>query len=513
MLVYDESIPKINRIAETKYGKLRGAWGDTPTYTVFRGVPYAKPPVGNLRWREPLEPDAWEGVRDALEFSGRSVQPDDTDENSLYRKEFYANVVQNSEDCLYLNIWTPKVEPGANYPVMFWVHGGGLHGGMGFEPQFDGEGFCRNGVILVTINYRLGLMGFYANSQLSAESEHHVSGNYGYFDQIAALRWVKENIYCFGGDPDNITVFGQSAGAGSVMNLVTSPLSKHLMSKAIIQSGVSVFKFGADRGLAMGYFEIPTLEKLEAMGDEFMCSLGCETIDEMRKIPAVELMTVPGMGFGGKYTFAPCIDGYMAQESVPEAMGKGKSANIPYLIGYNSDESSPDVRIKTVEDFEKAARRTFGDSADEFLKFADVKNEEDVRRIVFEMDGYNAGGKMFGVDQTRDDRKDVYLYYFSRQLPGSNHGAFHSSEQWYMFNSLRRCWRPMTGVDYDLAATMNKYWANFAKYGNPNGEGLLEWKCFSSDYPCEMQLDLTCGLRPVEITPVQKYLIEYVKNR
>ena len=507
MFIIGNDIEKVNRVVKTNYGYVRGAWGNDQTITVFRGIPYAAPPVGDLRWRPPRKPEAWEGIRDALEFSARSWQPDMADPNDLYAKEFYQSKVINSEDCLYLNIWTPCAQPGKNYPVMFWIHGGGLHGGYGFEPEFDGEALCRQGVILVTINYRLGILGFYANSQLAQENEQQVSGNYGYLDQIAALKWVRENIYNFGGDPENITVFGQSAGAGSTMALMTSPLTGGDIAKAILQSGVFLFSFGGT------LLPVGEMESMQKLGDKYMAAAGCKNIDELRQMSFEDLMKVPGIGFGGKFQFAPCVDGYVLPRIPAEAVLRGEYKNIPYLVGNNLNEGLGRAVINDMATFEKTARETFGKDADEFLRVCNAKNSQDIENALTSMDTFYVGSRAFAHLQISQKRQPAYVYSFHRQLPGSDDGAFHSSELWYVFGTLYRCWRPMTGADYELSAKMTAYWANFAKTGNPNGEGLPVWDAYTQEKPRDMVFDTQTGMRNVEEDACQEFVIEWLLNQ
>lgn len=507
MFVIGNDIEKVNRIVETKYGALRGAWGNDQTITVFRGVPYAAAPVGELRWREPQEPEAWEGVRDAIEFSARAWQPDIDAPNELYAKEFYQSKVVNSEDCLYLNIWTPCAKPGKNFPVLFWIHGGGLHGGYGFEPEFDGESFCKKGVILVTINYRLGILGFYGNSQLTKESEHHVCGNYGYLDQIAALKWVRENIYNFGGDPKNITVFGQSAGGGSTMALMTSPLTEGDMAKAIVQSGMLLFNYGG---------EIPatvSMKELEQMGNEFMELAGCKDIHELRQLSPKELMTMLGTGMGSKFRFGPCVDGYVLPQDPKEAVLSGNYKDIPYLVGNNLNEGGRHSMEKEAAAFEKTARDIFGEKADDFLKLCNPIGPASMGQALDALDSLYVGPRIFVHTQLKEGRKSAYLYSFHRQLPGSNDGAFHSSELWYVFGSLYRCWRPMEGADYDLSNLMSSYWANFARTGDPNGEGLPIWEPYTSRQPQNMVFDVESRMETVGLDPYQQFVISWLLGR
>ncbi len=505
MFVITNDFKPINRIVQTKYGYVRGAWGNDQTITVFRGIPYAAAPVGSLRWKAPQPPKAWEGVRDALEFGPRAWQPDRDDPEDLYKKEFYGNRVMNSEDCLYLNIWTPCAEPGNKFPVMLWIHGGALHGGYGFEPPFDGEAFCKKGVILVTFNYRLGILGFFASSQLSSESEQHVSGNYGYMDQMAALKWVKENIQGFGGDPDNITVFGQSAGAGSVMALVTSPLVQGDISKAIFQSGLFLYSFGQSM-LPMG-----TLDQMEILGDDYITAAGCRDIDELRKLSFEQLMDVPGIGFGGRFAFAPCVDGYMFTEKPAEAILAGHYPDIPYMVGNNLNEGDVGrVEIKGLEAFRKTAESCFKDQAEDFMLMSNVKTQEDINKAVADMNMFYLSTRLFANVQLKNNRKPAYIYSFNRQLPGSEDGAFHSAELWYVFGTLSRCWRPMTGGDYELSEKMVSYWTNFAKAGDPNGDGLPIWDAYTKAQPREMIFDILRGQQKCCLNKYQEFIMNYI---
>ena len=255
-------------------GRLQGVPGNVPAYTVFKGVPYAKPPVGPLRWKAPQPAEDWTGIRLADRFSCIAYQGAHTPEFP-YTKEFYPVEEPMSEDCLYLNVWTPAQSADERLPVLFWVHGGAYTGGYGFEMEFDGEGFCKRGCILVTINYRLGVLGFLAHPELSAESERGVSGNYGTLDQICALHWVRRNIAAFGGDPDNITVFGQSAGAKSVLTLITSPLSRGDIAKAIPMSGGGIGCFAID--------DTP-LAKAEKTGLALQELAGAQSLEELRRM-------------------------------------------------------------------------------------------------------------------------------------------------------------------------------------------------------------------------------------
>lgn len=428
---------------ETKKGILEGIQKDG--YSLFLGVPYAKPPVGELRWRVPVELDAWEGSYRADKFPNRSMQEINRPAG-FYDKEFYdlpQYQTAVSEDSLYLNIWTPANSSADKLPVAFWIHGGAFMGGFGHEKEFDGEAYCKRGVILVSINYRLGPLGFLAHPWLSKENEAEgnpaVSGNYGILDQIAALKWVYENIEVFGGDPENITIFGQSAGCMSVQTLVSSPLTRGMISKAILQSGL---------GLSYDH----TLEAAEQEGLEFATNAGVQSLEEMRALSYEQIIAAAGpiitKGFPtGKLAYTPVIDGVLLENGYNNLVEQGEIHDIPYLVGSTLN----DIMVEP----ERLAQ---GD-----------------RGRVY------AGCKHWSEALVNNGCKPAWLYYFARQLPGDDAGAFHSSELWYMFGTCDRCWRPLTEGDRQLSEQMVDYWTNFMKTGDPNGADLPFWMPYQED--------------------------------
>ena len=463
----------MDRVISTEGGLVRGVPGNTPQYTVFKGIPYAAPPVGELRWKEPQSVEPWEGIRDASKFSKIAPQRRQP-AGTLYDREFFQYQEPMSEDCLYLNIWTPAVAGDEKLPVLFWVHGGALMGGYGFEPEFDGEAFCREGVILVTINYRLGVFGFFTHPELSKESVHHVSGNYGHLDQVAALKWVKRNIANFGGDPENITIFGQSAGSASVQDLLVSPLSQEDIAGIIIMSSASVAKSGFGR-------MSQKLADSEKMGEQYMQELGCSSIDEMRKLPFHVLDAALGAWFPPKYHFSTVIDGYFLTESPGEAYAKGNFPNIPLMVGNTMGEGGAHDIMPTVEQWETRQREILGKYGEEYLKLAKVETVEDMIRAAKKTHSGMVGDRVLCDLVLKAGHTPAYLYNFDHDLPGNEDGSFHSSELWYVFGTIQRCWRPMTGVDYDLSKAMGKYWASFAKRKDPNTEGLPPWKPYTTE--------------------------------
>ena len=430
-------------VVETKYGKLKGVFKQN--YTVFRGIPYAKPPIGDLRWRKPPPPETWGGVREAVAFSPTAMQRDQTP-GSFYNIEFFSDedyLPAMSEDCLYLNIWTPARSASEKLPVAFWIHGGAFLAGFGSEMEFDGKAFCDRGVILVTINYRLGALGFLAHKWLLEESEASdegaFCGNYGLYDQLAALRWVKENIASFGGDPNRVTIFGQSAGAMSVQSLVSTKLSKGLINGAILQSGG-----GYKREIARDI----SLESALNDGDALAKGCGAESLAQLRAVPATTIISVTekladeyaekGLGL----RFSPCIDGHMMTKPIDSALEDGDHPDIPYMLG--------------------SCLNDFGMTGDALAR--GEKNRM-----------YNCCVE-WALLSERLNRKSNYIYYFTRILQGDDAGAFHSSELWYVFGTLARSWRPKSHEDYLLSCRITDYWCNFVKTGNPNGDDNAEWK-------------------------------------
>ena len=424
-------------------GKVQGVVTETPRVVVYRGIPYAAPPVGELRWKEPQPVPSWQGVKVADTFGAPCFQPSHNvnNPNDFYAKEFFwMGDPEFSEDCLYLNVWTPASgKTGEKLPVAMWIHGGAYHAGWGHEIEMDGEAWAKRGVILVTINYRLGYFGFFTHPLLSAESPNGVSGNYGLFDQLAALKWIQKNIAQFGGDPGNVTVLGQSAGAGSVQALVASPLSGGLIHKAIIQSG------GGLRSVGTPVQGRTDLDMAEKNGKAMMDLAGKKSLQEMRAMTYKEIVELAEKASANQITVrkSPVIDQYFSVASFSDAVRSGQVADIPYMIGSTAKDSN---RGTEIEDF-----CLFREQSGKYPAFA---------------------------------------YYFQRALPGDDAGAFHSAELWYMFNTLSRSWRPFLPEDYVLSEQMMDYWTRFAKTGNPSGEGLPEWKAFTQSHPVKRILDI-----------------------
>ncbi len=437
----------------TKYGEIQGVCEDG--CIVFKGVPYAKPPVGDLRWRAPQKPEPWDGVYMADTWPDRCVQSsgENRDGPSIYDKEFHSYNEPDtpvSEDSLYLNIWVPEGHEGEKLPVAMFIHGGAFTGGTGHEVEFRSSAYAGRGVILVTVNYRLGILGFLAHPWLS-EEDAAACGNYGILDQIAALDWLGENIAAFGGDPDNITVFGQSAGCMSVQTLLSVEPARGRFARAILQSGA---------GYPVIIQPDLPLELACECGEKAAQSAGASSLEELRSVPAETLLGIQEritaamfMDWGGMI-FAPVRNGALRSRTYDEIAAAGETFDVPTMIGSTGN----DITLTP----EEAAS---GDSR--FQRYCVAW------ALLMEQVGHAPS----------------YVYHFIRELPGDDAGAFHASELWYMLGTYERCWRPMTEADAELSARMVAYWTNFMKNGDPNGEGLPPWPPCTARDPFEMQLD------------------------
>ena len=434
---------------QTKYGLIEGVQENG--YTVFKGVPYAKPPVGALRFMPPEEPEAWSGTRKADTFPCRCTQYAPGECNP-FLKEFYSDpefLPDFSEDCLYLNIWAPDealADPaGSRCPVAFWIHGGGFGGGYSSEIEFDGAAYAKAGIILVTINYRVNIFGFLTHPWLDAENERGISGNYGILDQIAALRFVHENIAAFGGDPDNITIFGQSAGCMSCQVLLSSPLTKGLIAKAILQSGVACEE---------DFLLTPTHAEEEEFGMKMVEYTGAASLDELRSLPAEKLLEAYGrfngemMAAGKGLVVVPNVDGYVLEETVKDCWKNGHLPVIPYIAGCTGNDLGTTPEDLAADDPGMLLR--------ECKAFARRTNEAP-----------GAPGS--------------YVYAFMHKLPGDDWGAFHTCETWYMFGTLGRCWRPMQDEDHAISERMLANWFCFMKTGRPDASGA--WRKYTEEDP------------------------------
>jgi len=425
---------------------------------VFKGIPFAQPPVGGLRWRAPQAPSHWEGVRKADEFGAICMQA----------AGGRGPAPKMSEDCLYLNVWTAAKGPGDRRPVMVWLHPGGYTSGSGSSPAYDGEALAKKGVVLVTINYRLGIFGFFSHPELTRESDRHASGNYAFMDQVAALQWVQKNIAAFGGDPKRVTVFGDSAGAASLSNLMGSPQAKGLFQRAIAESGA---------WLGLSVNRMRTLAEAEQTGVKTADALGAHSLADLRAKSADEVLKA---GRGG----GPVIDGWFLPEDVGTIFAEGRQNDVPILVGSNKDEGTFFIQPGGAERFIEQSRRRFGDLADTFFKLYPAGSDEEANASQLAAFRDELGWVMrnWARLQTKTGKSKAYLYYFTHEPPvadgsprgGRGSGATHGAEAQYVFENLLGN-RPWTDLDHQLADTISSYWVNFATSGDPNGKSLPRW--------------------------------------
>ncbi|MCX6626211.1 MAG: carboxylesterase family protein [Candidatus Solibacter sp.] len=461
----------------TANGVLEGVVSADGKVRTFKGIPYAAPPVGALRWKAPQPAPAWTGVRKASEYGARCMQA-----------PIYSDMIFHdsgpSEDCLYLNLWMPAAPVQPKLPVMVWIYGGGFAAGATSEPRQDGGNLSKKGVLVVSMNYRLGIFGFFSHPALAKESGHNAAGNYGLLDQMAALQWVKDNIAVFSGDPDNVTIFGESAGSFSVSALMASPLAQGLFRRAIGESGA----FFGDTLRAQ------TRAETEKANVEFVKSaLGTDDLEALRAKPAAEVLQAASKPAGLR--FVPNIDGYFLPESVEAVFAAGKQSHVPLLAGWNADEGSYRMIFgntePTAENFLASARKLYGANAEGILKVYPAGTAAQTKRSAQDL----AGDRFIGYStwkwmeqHLKTGKAPVFRYRFEQTLPlladagpGAEATAPHASEIEFVFqvlSSKKLPWRP---EDRRVSELMGSYWSNFAKTGDPNGEGLPRWPAYSQD--------------------------------
>jgi para-nitrobenzyl esterase len=471
---------------QVEEGTLSGTFGNDSSIRVYKGIPFAAPPVGDFRWQPPRPLESWKGVRSADRFAPACAQ--EPIGSLLPWTEEYMHQGETSEDCLYLNIWTGAKSENERLPVMVYIYGGAFTQGSNAVSIYNGESLAKKGVVLVIPNYRVGPLGFLAHSELTKESDHSTSGNYGLLDQTSALWWVHKNISAFGGNPDNVTLFGQSAGARSVAMLMQSPLAEGLFSRAIIQSGPGLFSANAP-GTGT------SLEEAERAGMEFAKAKGVSSLSELRAMPPEALLEVPqGTRFGPirDNWFLPA--NYQAEKQVP--VMNGITADDMGVVA--SMESPPESTVST---YEKDARQRYGEMADAFLSLYPATSDSSIPALRRNSgrDRARVSLYLWATEQIKTSNP-VYTYYFDRAIPWPEHqefGAFHSGELPYMFNNLHLLDRPWETIDHTIADQMSSYWTNFAKSGDPNGPDLPRWKPFSESEAVTMQLGTRMGPLPV----------------
>ncbi|MFG2427446.1 carboxylesterase/lipase family protein [Streptomyces sp. NPDC048590] len=505
--------------AHTEAGSVEGVHCRDRSIALFRGIPYAAPPVGELRWKPPQPPVAWDGVRPADRFGPMCPQVPTAGTGVD---------MPMSEDCLSLNIWTGAAYREERRPVLVWIYGGGFREGTGANPRYDGENLARSGLTVVTFNYRLGAFGFLATPELSAESDNRSSGNYGLLDCLAVLRWVRDNIGHFGGDPDRVTIAGQSAGAGMVNFLAMSPLAKGLFRRAVAQSHA---RHPGDPELRYLSTSYRTSTAAETAGDRYARAHGASTADELRSLHWRKLIdgnhpvdvSVDTGGPASPPLFRPVVDGWALPAGYDETYTKGLQNDVDYLAGNNLDEAgavpeamaaalrvgrrrtrpgAPAVTT-TVEQHVTAARRKFGPLADEFLRLYPAATDHEAARAGSEAarDNSRISTYLWGSDWTRRVAGTLHTYFWTHRTPAGDGGprrAGHGSEIDYVFGNTTAHIGTWTEADREIARVVSAYWANFAATGDPNGHGLPHWPAYSADARTVMELGARC--RPVPVS-------------
>lgn len=473
-------------------GQVKGTLCGNQRISVFKGIPYATASQRN-RFRPPEQVEPWSDERSCDQFGSICMQnrlPKGSLFEQFFRKEVYPVDFPMQEDSLFLNIWTPASSIDERLPVMFWIHGGGMTTGYGHEMIFDGEAIAKRGVILVTINYRLGYFGFFAHPELRLRSPDGRYGNNGILDQIAALQWVQRNIRSFGGDPDRVTIFGQSGGGGSVISHLVSPLSEGLFHQAIIQSGVAgITQYAADT----------RLEDAEQWGVK-ACEILGKTVDDLLGMPAEELqaaLTYAERNGAGPFP-KQVRDGNVFPKTIETAIKTGDVKPVPILLGsLNGDFGPIDPASKPANPIEAAASRVFGKKVSQYFeKFPLIDPEKQkIHKALLRSETF-LKDMTFVVNQIHNNKPGYYVYYIDTSIPdGDEFGfvqpgiSYHSSEMWFIFGTLNRCWRNFDGRYYDLSRTLTAYWTNFAKTGNPNQEDLPEWPIYQKENPVHLKIN------------------------
>ena len=460
--------------------------------TVYRGIPFAEPPVGDLRWRAPQPVANWEGVKQVTIFAPGPIQGGNPPSGK-------------SEDCLYLNVWTPAKNPDDHIPVLVWIYGGGFGAGATSEKNYTGENLARKGVVLVSIAYRVGQLGFLAHPELSKENQNHVSGNYGLLDMIAGLKWIQKNIASFGGDPNKVTIFGESAGGIAVSMLCASPLAKGLFHGAISQSGGS---FGPPRPTTFPGENLKRLADAELGGKAYAESAGVSSIAELRKIDAGKLPA--GRGW-------PIIDGWVIPDDQYKLYEKGQFNDTPILVGYNSDEGASFSPPRTPEAYITGVQTRYGSFAESLIKAYPVdtgtvpKTARDLARDA----AFGWHTWIWARLQSQMGKSKAFYYYFDQHpdypedSPRAGYGSPHGQDVAYVFKHLDASNPQVTKTDLEISEAMATYWTNFAKRGNPSGDGVPEWPAFSDANPVVMYFNKTPHTGPVPSAESLKSLDAY----
>ena len=523
---------------KTKSGWVEGLPAGNQFISCFRGIPYAAPPVGDLRWRRPQPAKPWDGVLQCYKFrdrclqegdaiagddGGESLEGNDTVDNGKgisachVPGEGECCHYSDSEDCLYLSIWTPAESDTERLPVAVWFHGGGLYTGCDFENIYDGEGFAKRGLVYVSVTHRLNVFGFFAHPDLAAEDPDHSTGNYGMLDLVEAIKWIRENIAAFGGDPDHISIFGQSGGADKVQTLVCSPLTRGMISGAVMHSAGGIWDKGNTR----------TTEENIEMAKDFLRFMGADSIAEARRIPGKQVLkylteyhwSVPDpVGFV-KYFF-PVIDGYFMEENANDAILAGHHPDIAYMIGCTSHEFYyHDDRLPEREQVRQRFAPRFGEWTDRVVDSIHLDDPDVAHQTMDNVMGeeFVSHALAWNENQVKYGRKNSYSYYLTLVPPGLDLPR-HGEELIYIFQTLSRSARGFTGRDWDLSNQLCEYWSNFFKYGDPNGRPedrtagveLPEWRPYTAEDPGSMIIDYGPHMGTVPESDFRRTVKEFI---
>jgi para-nitrobenzyl esterase len=454
--------------ANTNAGKVAGF--KEGNINVFKGIPFAAPPVGDLRWKAPQPVKPWSGVKDCIQFAASPVQGEPIP-FMCWSEEFLIPKKPIDEDCLYLNVWAKNTA--AKKPVLVYIYGGGFRSGGAGCAIYDGKEMAEKDVVFVSINYRVGVFGFLAHPELTKESGYGASGNYALLDMIAALKWVKQNIAAFGGDPNQVTIAGQSAGAFAVNHLCATPLAKGLFKGAIAQSGGSV--------LTSTLRPTTSLQQAENMGIDFAKHFKVSSIQDLRKISAEDILkSNQGLSY-------PIEDGYVLPSSIADIYSKGKQNDIALMLGWNLDDKVTGPPVNA-EAYKQQLQKQYGTNAEKVLQYYPATNDAiaATSQDNLSRDGFfGVQGYAWANAQLHKGKSKIFIYNFNRKLPAysaaSNFGAFHTGEVPYVFNNLKTVNRPWEDIDIQLADQLSSYWANFVKTGNPNGGNLTHWPSYTTE--------------------------------
>ncbi len=488
------------RVTKTENGAVRGFPGTDARITVFKGIPFADNTSGDNRWRAPQPAENWEGVRDCYEFGPITMQKiPGQNPDAFYSKEWHVDPeVPMGEDSLRVNIWTPAKSADEKLPVMVWIFGGGLSEGYAHEMEFDGERIASRGVILVSVAYRLNVFGYLAHPELTAENPDAPT-NFGFLDQKAGLEWVQRNIANFGGDPDNVTIFGQSAGGLSILAHICSAQSSKLFNRGIVQSVGGLSAYYPKAMFPVGR----SLEEAEQDGVKFFEALGVKTIEEARKLDA-HFIEDKFNELGLMFNYV--IDGKFLEKSVDEYALTDTMNRVPFMIGSTGDE----FPLRPDKDPVEWMKEIYMDKADEVLKLYAENNIPVDEKLSISK---NRGSAHLLCEVAAAHGYDIHYYTFDPEIPGDDAGSFHSSDLWFEFETLMKCWRPFDGHHYDLARKMCNYWTNFAKTGDPNGNDsdgtpMPKWEKYTLESPKGINFFDDIAMEETGRDPIEQYVLE-----